>query len=750
MITKCKVVMRNCYGIPALDHEFLFTHKKKKSDEPQDTIVAIYAPNGLMKTSMADSFKNYSAGEKPKDRVYTERESEIVILDQNGELVPNDAVFVVDSIDDGYKSKRISTLLASESLKAEYDEAYRAVGEKSDALLKSLKEKMKMRKDVDKIFIEDLGRSGESFVTALGSVERQVKDDSYLKEFANVSYRILFTDKNVNELMNDAEFKKLISQYSDVYKKLLDESRFFKQGVFNHTKATDVAKNLTSNGWFEGGHSVKLKSKHGDDLEDITDEETLRKYIDDEKNRILTDPTLEEMFAKIDKKFTTGALQEFRDHLLEHRHVIAEMVDVSALKRKICTAYLTEMKAEYTSLMAEYDECEEKINGIVERAKAEATRWESVIAEFNDRFSVPFEVKVTNKSDAVLSISGPQVDFVFSGYDGKDVRPIESNELVKVLSNGERRALYILNIIFEVNARMNDEQDTLIVFDDIADSFDYKNKYAIIEYLHEISMHGKFRMIILTHNFDFYRTIKSRLFVSNKCRLTAERSDDEIILKEDSLGDNPFLGWVKELRDPKSMIGCIPFVRNIAEYTGEKEVKSELTKLLHITKDSDSRKGSESITFKQVRDAFKCILTNELMAECYDSDQSVMSKIEEICDEIVEAQGNEVELLDKIVLSMGIRLEAERFLIDEISRHDPNLVEGLKNNQTGELIGKFSKIHKNNREAKHQVEVVKRVGLMTPENIHLNSFMFEPILDMSPEHLKKLYRDIKIINSRGK
>jgi hypothetical protein len=34
----------------------------------------------------------------------------------------------------------------------------------------------------------------------------------------------------------------------------------------------------------------------------------------------------------------------------------------------------------------------------------------------------------------------------------------------------------------------------------------------------------------------------------------------------------------------------------------------------------------------------------------------------------------------------------------------------------------------------------KMVLLMAPENIHLNAFMYEPILDMSDEHLKKLYK----------
>ena len=32
---------------------------------------------------------------------------------------------------------------------------------------------------------------------------------------------------------------------------------------------------------------------------------------------------------------------------------------------------------------------------------------------------------------------------------------------------------------------------------------------------------------------------------------------------------------------------------------------------------------------------------------------------------------------------------------------------------------------------------------MTPENIHLNSFMYEPILDMSDQHLRDLYKKAK-------
>ena len=58
--------------------------------------------------------------------------------------------------------------------------------------------------------------------------------------------------------------------------------------------------------------------------------------------------------------------------------------------------------------------------------------------------------------------------------------------------------------------------------------------------------------------------------------------------------------------------------------------------------------------------------------------------------------------------------------------------------QTGVLVGRFKELFGGDP----AVETMERVGLMTPENIHLNSFMYEPILDMSDEHLRKLYQEV--------
>lgn len=723
MAQKYSIKMENCYGIPLLDHELNFENKNMP--------VAIYAPNGSMKTSFARSFKDYSAGKMPKDIVYPERPTTFMVADENGDQIPASSVFVVDSINEKYASEKMSTLLASEELKAEYDAVFRAVGEKRDSLLKMMKKKAGMTKGVEEAFSTAVGLSETEFLVALGTVDREVNKDSYT-QFAGVSYKILF-DPKVVELLADEDIKNLISKYSDVYDRMLEESKFFKRGVFNHTNADQVAKNLKDNGWFRGGHTVTLKTDGGSI--EVTDEKELAGQITSEKERILSDPTLGEMFDKVDDKLNTKALRDFRDHLLDHPYLVPELQDMNALRRRVWIAYLSTMKSEYAALLEEYDDSQEKLTDIVGKAEAELTRWEAVIDQFNERFWVPFKVTVKNKADAVLGIQGPQIEFVFKDQDGDANRRIDPQKLSEVLSNGERRALYILNIIFEVRALMQAEQETLLIVDDIADSFDYKNKYAIIEYLRDIKTVEHFRLVILTHNFDFYRTVKGRLGVYSPNKLIASRVDNAIKLQSDLMGDNPIEAWTASLNDPKSVIGCIPFVRNLAEYSGDKETYNQLTVLLHI------KAASDAVTFRDLKEIFGRVLSDGMMATCFESNASVLAEIGSICDAITSASLDEVSLLDKVILSMGIRLATERLIIDKIKNQA--FVDGLGGYQTSKLIKRFRRDY----DVPQASKLMEQVLLMTPENIHMNSFMFEPILDMSPMHLHGLYTGIQAIRA---
>jgi hypothetical protein len=71
---------------------------------------------------------------------------------------------------------------------------------------------------------------------------------------------------------------------------------------------------------------------------------------------------------------------------------------------------------------------------------------------------------------------------------------------------------------------------------------------------------------------------------------------------------------------------------------------------------------------------------------------------------------------------------------------DAKFVASIDENQSHNLAQKFKEKFPNEA---GNIDILDRVLLMTPENLHLNSFMYEPIVDMSDEHLKRLYNDVK-------
>ena len=110
-------------------------------------------------------------------------------------------------------------------------------------------------------------------------------------------------------------------------------------------------------------------------------------------------------------------------------------------------------------------------------------------------------------------------------------------------------------------------------------------------------------------------------------------------------------------------------------------------------------------------------------------------------EKIVLDSTEKINLENKIVLSIAIRLLAEEFMISKIS--DKDKILEISKNQTYELI----KLYKEEFTNVDEIKVLEQVNLMTPENIHMNSFMYEPILDLSDSYLKNLYEKVKEMSS---
>jgi hypothetical protein len=719
-MNKLNVDLSNCYGIKKLAYKFDFTSR---------STYAIYAPNGIMKTSFAKTFLDLSNGEESHDSIFKDRKTKRIVTDEFGAELNGAQIFVVLPYAQEFKSKKISTLLVNKELKARFESIHATIDEKKDSLLNGMAVLSGMKNNIEETFSNDFTYTPKEFFKSILRVKAEVLDKEE-PAFENIVYQKIFNDKVV-AFLETKDFKTKLTEYIDKYNELIDSSTYFRKGIFNHNNAATIAKNLKDNGFFKAKHSVSLTGKLANRI--ITTEAELEKVIQEEKDNILKNADLVKAFEEIDKKITANQdLRSFREYVEKNPSILPDLANLNAFKQKLWISYLKRNVDEYKALELAYSKGQEEIEKIVAIAKQEKTQWIDVINEFNKRFFVPFKLFVDNQDDVILRSELPIIKFVF--HDFSDNIPIEESDLFKVLSNGELRALYILNIIFEVQARMQSNQDTLFVVDDIADSFDYKNKYAIIEYLKDISNEPIFKQIILTHNFDFYRTVSGRLDMTRENKLHTVKTSSEIKLVQEKYQKNPFVHWknhFEESGNEAMLIASIPFVRNIAELSGWEADFIKLTSLLHIKQDS------MAITVGGLEKIFKEVLIDKNALSLRNPNKVVVNLIYETADIILNAAAEIIDLENKIVLAIAIRLKAEQFMISKIS--DNAFWNSITKNQTFALFNKYRELFRGETEI---IKVLEDVNLMTPENIHLNSFMYEPILDMSNDHLKQLYRNI--------
>jgi hypothetical protein len=715
---KLIIELENCYGIKRLKAEFDFS---------TENVYAIYAPNGVMKSSLAQTFKDVADGAVSKDRIFPARVCTRKITDENGVELPKENVLVIRPYDEVFgHSEKTSTLLVDTSLRKEYEQLHLEIDASKAMLLKALKEQSGSKKDLEKEISSTFTKSEDEFFIALV----RIKDELVTQKdapFADISYDRIF-DEKILAFLGTRDFKTAIREYIQKYNELLASSTYFKKGTFNYYNAATIAKSLADNGFFDAKHTVSLNAET---KTEITSEKELEELIAKEKDGISNDKELKKKFAEIEKQINKNiSLRDFDAYLQQHDDILPKLENIEKFKEEIWKSYLKARFDAYLDLVEKFQAAEKRKKEIEAAAAQQRTQWESVIQIFNDRFFVPFKLTPKNRTAVILG-QEPLLTLGFTFEDGVDTAPVEKAALLQVLSTGEKKALYVLNIIFEIEARKKAQQQTVFVVDDIADSFDYKNKYAIIEYLKEISEEPCFRQLILTHNFDFFRTINSR-FVSYANCLMAFKTANGLTLEKAAGIKNVFVNdWKPNFfTDSMKKIASIPFIRNIIEYTkGDKDQDFlKLTSLLHWKSDS------ASFTLGNLDSIFNSVFGGS--GSSADPDKLVMDIIKQKAEQCLKV-GEGVNFENKIVLSIAIRIVAEQFMIRKIN--DANFVSNIYTNQTFKLFAKFKKLFSGDTSA---IEVLQRVILMTPESIHLNSFMYEPILDMSDEHLKRLYQAV--------
>ena len=563
----------------------------------------------------------------------------------------------------------------------------------------------------------------------------------------DIDYASLFNDK-VYLMMKNGETGELLEEYEKKYRELVDKSLYMQQGIIDHNNYGNISIALNANGFFAANNEVVLKAKDGSTSKTLKGQKELDDLINKEKEQVLNSKEIIDLFEKINKAISKNKdTQAFNAFLQTHQDIIVEYKDIDLFKKKVWVKAFLYYEHLLDELINDYNKAQEDLKKLRDDAREQVTDWKKALDLFKERFFVPFSIEPSNQEDVILNMELPSFKYIFSDSRGK--KEVTKDDLLNVLSTGERRAYYILNMIFQILVAKKQGKECFVVLDDISESFDYKNKYAIIEYISDISEYTDandeklFKILLLTHNFDFYRTVSSRITKPGNSFI-AFADSDKIKLEKGQYTKNIFMYYKKSLVNKYSdniMVASIPFVRNLIEYTegDDNEDYLTLTSVLHY------KENTRKITLKQIQDIFnKYWFKKEPTTFAVDREsESVYDILIQESEKITDIEKLEIE--NKLILSMAIRLIGEEYMQNKIISDVANGKDILKGifsnkNQSAWLIKEYKK-HIND-DAMNTLEIV---AMITPENIHLNSFMFEPILDMSLKHLYKIYYDVKAL-----
>lgn len=737
-----KLNLKNCYGIQSL---------KESIDYSKNNVAVIYAPNGTMKSSLAKTFEAIRDGKTIEERVFG-YESSCSITDENDTSIMPENIIVINPFNENVCETQ-GLLMANEELRKRYLNIYKTIEEKKTYLLAQIKERLQFSArsnfDVKGTMVKDWNYTEKEEYVCLEKIFDLIDDPNMkcsLKE-DELDYNALFNEK-VCAMITTGETSELLEEYERKYSELVDKCLYMQKGIIDHNNYGNISNALESNGFFEANNEISLKAKDGSASIIVKSQKELDDLINKEKEQVLNTKEIKDLFEKINKVVSKNKdTQAFNEFLQKHPDIVIEYKSIDMLKKKVWISVFACYKTLLEDLLDEYKKAQENLAQIRKEAKEETTDWKKALELFKDRFYVPFLIEPSNQDDVILNQALPSFKYIF--LDNRGCKEIAKGSLIDVLSTGERRAYYILNMIFQILVAQKNGKERVVVLDDVSESFDYKNKYAIIEYINDIASLSNdaglktFKLLILTHNFDFYRTIASRIAKRNNSYI-AFLDNGEIKFEKGQYMKNIFAIYKQRLEAGNCddiIVAAIPFVRNLIEYT-EDDTNSDylrLTSVLHYKNDT------LQITLKQIQDIFNqywCKKTNVSFAFGRET-ELIYDLIMNEADKIVATERVQIE--NKLILSIAIRLKVELYMKNRILSVVPNgsdIIDEVyaKNNQSVWLIKAYKEYINDDA-----MSILETIAMITPENIHINSFMFEPILDMSSMHLYEIYQRVKML-----
>lgn len=715
--------MRNVYGIKNLVNPELLNG---------NTI--IYAPNGVMKSSLADGLESISKNQKPND-VYYGQICEFE-LDLDGTIIsdssPNtEFPLLVFSEKTNYNDilvdPNIFRIVLDDKLKAKFSDCMKSAKDILDNVTNAVSSSVIYEKKITSRSISILRNvyGGTNDVQTLLNIEKI--DNPLIAELSGVSYLDII-NKDTEDMIKDPGFTIKIMDYLSIINRQMNEVIFNNGFGINELQIVNEA--LNKNFFYSAGHKVLIGSKEYvfEDIQSLIDTSIIEIYSSSESKS---------KFDEIKKALTKNKATKTLSAILEKEpRLLTQLNNLEEFKKGFIWERIKNSLVDFDNDCAILEGIKEQIADIQKEAKSSSSIWQKALETYNARFmNKSFTIEIANKTNAILGIDLPL--FVQSIH-GTNINT--NPEIQKRMSTGERRALTILNFIFKIELLENIGKPYLLVLDDIVDSFDYKNKFALIEYLSDLASNKNIQLLILTHNFDFYRSCRISLNDSLVSKVLAYNYDGDVTLFDNKskhfIGFGYFFDWKNRGTDI-AIYSLIPFIRNMVHL----ELGSSSPEYLLITSFLHYNRNLEVSNIGLLDPLFTKYGIK--LSPTYKSKVFLDMLIEIAKPLLVKKKIDETKLESKIILGYLIRILSDKFMIDKyfnIHKNDPVFSDDL-----GYSKKLFDEVKENFTDP--EKTVILSSFTVAPSFIHVNSFMYEPLVDVGSDKMLELANKLVIMNN---
>ncbi|GAA5414393.1 hypothetical protein [Ureaplasma ceti] len=492
-----EISFKKCFGINKLNYNFNFSKNvNDKDDGSINNSVIIYAKNGIMKTSFTKTFKLLSENIQKFNRFLTtisnlnneralknvkkyinigikdnifylngECDLKVDNLDLQQSVQKLNSICVIKSFDTEYKTNSLIYLLVNEGIKGKINSLVKNKTMVLQRLLYLYEYerlsrflKYKIDKHIDELetkIIEDFNLNNSKEIFAyLDVIDNYLKSDFFIKnklDFYDAKYKDIF-NLRVIKFIEDPIFKDNISEFINDVDNIYNKYPFLCKGKLTLNALKKIKDNLKSNYFFEKNNRIclnnyvkkynlnkldnkKFRSKY-DELFSINELENIISEIEDEIKKTKFMSKIE----KISSRIGEDILEKFKNIIIQNTKIIDFLNNnsTSELKKMFWASHLYE-NDEFKNFLSEY----KKLSKIIKNTNHNITIWEEALDVFKQRFSVPFNMEISNKQDIVIGTSSlPKVTFKFEEKIGGKFQNLSHEEVVKAdtLSQGEKKS----------------------------------------------------------------------------------------------------------------------------------------------------------------------------------------------------------------------------------------------------------------------------------------------------------------------